>query len=46
MFSMNNTKRHRSVPMLFGFFFFFFVVVVVFFFTQHKNVRDKQYRAA
>ena len=45
MFSINNTKRHRSVPMLFGF-FFCFVVVVVFFLTQHKNVRDKQYRAA
>ena len=44
MFSINNTKRHRSVPMLFV--FFFFVVVVFFFFTQHKNDRDKQYRAA
>ena len=35
MFSINNTKRHRSVPMLFG--FFFVVVVVVVFFL--RNIR-------
>ena len=36
MFSINNTKRHRSVPMLFVC-FFFVVVVVVFFFL--RNIR-------
>ena len=37
MFSINNTKRHRSVPMLFGFFFFFFFFVVFCFFL--RNIR-------
>ena len=39
MFSINHTKRHRSVPMLFGFFFVVVVVVVVVVFFFLSNIR-------